>query len=154
MNPRLPSSSMGRHNHMSTAQRVSRGFHRLGLLLCALSGVIALASEAAARPVGEGVFDGSANSIYRGCKAFVEGHPTTDAELAILGNYCSGILYALGGVGEYLTNLEWRFCAPENSPASQKARVVVKFLEEYPERMNEDFRRLALEAFHRAWPCN
>jgi hypothetical protein len=53
---------------MSTAQRVSRGFHRLGLLLCALSGVIALASEAAARPVGEGVFDGSANSIYRGCK--------------------------------------------------------------------------------------
>jgi hypothetical protein len=64
------------------------------------------------------------------------------------------VLHGLAYVARILTRPDLVSCAPPDSRASQLARVVVKFLDEHPERMNEDFRLLAMEAFHRAWPCN
>jgi hypothetical protein len=32
-------------------------------------------------------------------------------------------------------------------------RVAVAYIERRPQRMHEDFRMLAVEAFHEAWPC-
>ena len=37
--------------------------------------------------------------------------------------------------------------------ADQATRVVVKFLEQAPELLHQDFRALAIVAFQRAWPC-
>jgi Rap1a immunity proteins len=111
--------------------------------------LIVSASEAAAQlPAG----DTSANAIFRGCKAFVEGR-ATDAQLYGLGNFCAGIVIGLASVGQDLSRPEWQSCAPATTNAQQLARVVVDFIEAHPERMREDFRRLPLEAFHDAWPC-
>jgi hypothetical protein len=30
---------------------------------------------------------------------------------------------------------------------------VIKYIDERPERMNENFKKLAIEAIHDAWPC-
>ncbi len=119
------------------------------VLICAT--LIAFASQADAQPT---TADTSANAVYSGCKAFAQGQPTTNAQLAMLGNFCSGVLHGLAGVSQYVTPPEWHSCTPPNSDAAQLARVVIRFLDEHPERMHEDFRRLALEAFHQAWPCN
>ena len=105
--------------------------------------------SAAAQPANG---DASANAMFRGCKAFVEGR-AADAQLYGLGNYCAGIVIGLASVGQDLSRPEWQSCAPGTTNAQQLARVVVDFMEARPERMHEDFKRLTLEAFHDAWPC-
>jgi len=45
------------------------------------------------------------------------------------------------------------FLPSEKSDDSQSILVVVAFLEAHPQRLHEDFVRLALEAFQQAWPC-
>ena len=96
--------------------------------------------------------DTSANSVFLGCKAFSEDR-VTSSQLNQLGNFCSGIVHGLAGVGQQLTPPEWQSCVPSTSTARQLARVVISYIEARPQRMHEDFRRLTLEAFHYAWPC-
>jgi hypothetical protein len=112
------------------------------------------ASEAAAQSSTKD--DNSANAVYSGCKAFAQGLQPSNSEVATLGSYCSGMLHALAGIAKFVSPQYalWRSCPPPTSDAAQLARVVVKFVEEHPERMHEDFRVLAVEALHRAWPCN
>ncbi len=114
-----------------------------------LAALVASVGDAAAQPATD---DNSANAVYAGCKAFSQGQ-VRDAQTAMAANFCSGIVNALSGIGPYLKLPEWQSCVPPSSTGAQTARVVVKFLEEHPERMHEDLRTLALEAFHQAWPC-
>ena len=138
-------------------QTIARAFARMVTLIGALrqivravvwTALIVSASEAASQPTE----DTSANSVFLGCKAFVDGR-VTNAQLNADANFCSGVVHALAGIGQYLSSPEWRSCAPATSSAQQLARVVVNYIEARPERMHEDFRRLTLEAFHYAWPC-
>jgi Rap1a immunity proteins len=96
--------------------------------------------------------DTSANSVFLGCKAFVEDR-TPNAQLNAGANFCSGVVHGLASVGKYLSPPEWQSCVPAASDARQLARVVISYIEARPQRMHEDFRRLTLEAFHSAWPC-
>jgi hypothetical protein len=142
---------------IQTVATVARGFAQLITVTGAprlmratvWAALIVSASEAAAQlPPG----DTSANAIFRGCKALLEGQ-TTNMQLYGLGNFCAGIVLGLASVGQDVSRPEWQSCVPATSNAQQWARVVVDFIEAHPERMREDFRRLTLEAFHDAWPC-
>jgi hypothetical protein len=95
--------------------------------------------------------DTSANSVFLGCKAFVENR-ATNAQLVSAANFCSGVVHGLAYVGKILP-AELIFCAPPTSGARQLARVVINYIDAHPQRMHEDFRMLTLEAFHQAWPC-
>ena len=108
---------------------------------------VAIVSAGAQPPIE----DASANSVFLGCKAFAEAQ-VTNLQLNQLGNFCSGIVHGLAGVGQYLTPSEWQSCVPSTSTARQLARVAVRYIEAHPQRMHEDFRLLTLEAFHNAWP--
>jgi hypothetical protein len=46
-----------------------------------------------------------------------------------------------------------KFCHPSNLPPEQMLDKVIEFVETHPERMQEDFRLLALTAMRNAWPC-
>src|SRR5205809_456229 len=94
--------------------------------------------------------DTSANSVFLGCKAFVEGRSASTQLLMAGGNFCSGVVHGLASVGQYLTPPEWQSCVPAASDARQLARVVISYIEARPQRMHEDFRVLTLEAFHYA----
>lgn len=109
--------------------------------------LIASASDAAAQQPDTGA------SMFRGCKAFVGGG-MTDAQMQSLGAFCAGFVLGLATVGKDLSPPEWRSCPPATFNAQQSAQLVVSFIEAHPQRMNEDFRRLTLEAFHQAWPCS
>jgi hypothetical protein len=121
----------------------------IGTIAVALASVVS-ATVAAAQQPSE---DTSANYVFFGCKAFVEGQATTNAQLAMFGNYCSGLVHGLAGTGPYVTPPEWQSCAPSASDTRQLVRVVLTYIERRPERMHEDFRRLTMEALHFAWPC-
>src|SRR5262245_18470298 len=106
------------------------------------------ATEATAQEL----LDTSADGMFSGCKAFVEGRATS-SKLYAEGNFCSGAVHALAGVGEYLSPPEWQSCIPANSTGVQLARVVINYIEARPQRMHEDFILLTLAAFHYAWLC-
>jgi len=48
----------------------------------------------------------------------------------------------------------WPYCPPQNPiPLQQTVRIVVKFLNEHPEKLHEKDSYLTLEAFSAAFPC-
>jgi hypothetical protein len=89
---------------------------------------------------------GSANYILRGCKAFIvrENTMPTPSD-AMRQGHCVGLLDGLAYTGN--------FCVPKGVTTAQAVAVVVKHIEARPERMNEPFGILALEALTAAWPC-
>jgi len=44
-------------------------------------------------------------------------------------------------------------CSPRGVTSGQAVTAVVKYIDDRPARMHENFRRLALEALQAAWPC-
>src|SRR5262245_51606813 len=117
------------------------------VITVAVAFFVAVGSAAAQQPI-EGL---SANSVLPGCKTFA-GDAATSWKMVAAANFCAGIVYGLAGSGEYLTPPEWQSCAPPTSTARQLAKVVIRYIEERPQRMHEDFRILTKEAFHNAWP--
>jgi Rap1a immunity proteins len=45
------------------------------------------------------------------------------------------------------------FCAPAGATHQQLDRVIVRYMDQQPERLHEDFRGLAIEALIATWPC-
>jgi hypothetical protein len=85
----------------------------------------------------------SANRYLPGCEGIVRNQPTLDSAR------CIGVLEGLAILGQ-VNNL---WCAPDTTTTEQWVRVVVKFIEDRPARMHEDFRLLAIEALKQTWPC-
>jgi Rap1a immunity proteins len=65
---------------------------------------------------------------------------------------CAGIISGLAYTVKFLPP-DSSSCRPEGVTIGEMVRVVVAYIERRPERMHEDFRRLAVEAWHEAWPC-
>jgi hypothetical protein len=124
----------------------SRSFVRAVVCLA----IIATADDTAAQASSS---DTSAKHVYAACKAFEQNQPISDPQVYNLEGFCSGVVHGLAGISSSLA-VELQSCVPPASTPAELALVVVKFLDEHPERMNEDFRLLVLEAFHNAWPCS
>src|SRR5262249_24955716 len=65
---------------------------------------------------------------------------------------CAGIISGLAYTVKFLPP-DSSSCTPQGVTTGEMVRVVVAYIERRPERMHEDFRRLAVEAWHEAWPC-
>src|SRR6516164_3499569 len=65
---------------------------------------------------------------------------------------CAGIISGLAYTVKFLPP-DSSSCTPEGVTIGEMVRVVVAYIERRPERMHEDFRKLAVEAWHEAWPC-
>jgi hypothetical protein len=59
-----------------------------------------------------------------------------------------GIVETLRFTGSML-----ELCIPNAVTNGQMVRVVVKYIEDRPARMHENFKALAVEALRAAWPC-
>jgi hypothetical protein len=89
----------------------------------------------------------SGNFMLPYCKKLIEGK-----SYGVWEGQCGGLISSLAWVGGLLAT-ESRFCPPKDATALQSQRVVVRYLEQYPEFLHLDFRALALTALQRAWPC-
>lgn len=99
----------------------------------ALDGGAALAEPAA----------DSANYIMPGCRSFI----AKTGENLFLNGLCVGMIDVLS------TSSDLGVCHPADATTGQSVRVVVKYIDDRPARLNEVFKRMALEALQVAWPC-
>jgi Rap1a immunity proteins len=85
----------------------------------------------------------SANYMMSGCRAWLI--TPAPVELRLQAGFCAGLIEGLGfGTG---------ICIPQGVTVAQSVRVVVKYIDERPERQNENFNALAREALRAAWLC-
>jgi hypothetical protein len=86
----------------------------------------------------------SADAVMVGCRAF-NLNPTPPGQYTAAG-FC-------GGLVEGLTWAAPDVCPPPEVTTGQAVRVVVKYIDDRPERLHERFNKLALEALRAAFPC-
>jgi hypothetical protein len=95
----------------------------------------------------------SANFMMPGCQQLLKPPKDPDPVDFVRSGHCAGLIegltyaaYASGGS---------ETCRPPSIVTdAQLVRVVLAYIEHRPQRMHEDFRKLALEALHEAWPCH
>jgi hypothetical protein len=86
----------------------------------------------------------TAASIVSGCRNLTE--PGGPGDLFQQGQ-CVGLLKGL----YYLSR---GACIPAAVTVGAMARTVVRYIDDRPTRLGEDFRELALESLRHAWPCS
>jgi Rap1a immunity proteins len=91
----------------------------------------------------------SANHLLPGCKAFAEGRPYD----AFAKGFCAGSIFWIGAMMSVSDNADACVHIPEQATGGQVARVVVRYMEQRPNRLHEPFGLLAAEALKDAWPC-
>jgi Ssp1 endopeptidase immunity protein Rap1a len=89
----------------------------------------------------------SANYIMPGCRSFTaETPPSSAADDAFKRGQCLGIV-------DTIAALTADVCHPPGVTSGRAVSVVVKYIDDRPARMHENFRLLAREALRAAWPC-
>ncbi len=86
----------------------------------------------------------SANFIMPGCRAYLA--EVVPPEHRFAAAFCTGRI-------KKLVSISPDICVPHDVPVGQEVRVVVKYIDDRPARLHEEFRGLALEALRAAWPC-
>jgi hypothetical protein len=84
-----------------------------------------------------------------GCRASANGNVTNEVYFAAA--YCFGVVDAVlwmisPGIGDIL-------CKPKGVTTTQGLQVLVKYMDDHPEELNERTIQLAERAFLKAWPC-
>jgi len=88
----------------------------------------------------------TANDMLSGCKG-LSGGKTPLIREALGQGRCGGYVAALVYAKSVFS------CVPEGATPEEGVRVVIKYIEARPKRMQEPFGKLALEALEEAWPC-
>jgi hypothetical protein len=96
----------------------------------------------------DGIDGACANARLPTCKALASDKPQI-ANAALL-----GMLDTLAFTSSYWDDRPW-LCSdfPKGVTTQQAARVVVRYVENHPERLHEPLIWLAMRAMHDAWPC-
>jgi hypothetical protein len=88
------------------------------------------------------------------CRDAITNKAPTMSSDAVMQGMCVGIVDALDFLmSELPADKEYRSCPPSDATLKQTVQVVLKYIDERPERMNESFKKLAIEAIREAWPC-
>jgi hypothetical protein len=95
----------------------------------------------------------SANDMVPLCKKFLAPREGEDTLRPAWGQgACLGSITSLLFVAQYFPP-HLKTCPPKGVTNGQSVRVALAYIERRPQRMHEDFRNLAIEAWHEAWPC-
>jgi hypothetical protein len=68
------------------------------------------------------------------------------------GAICMGVMEMAVFVGKSLTP-ELRFCPQTPITPKQSAAIVIKYMKDHPDKKDESFRRVTIDAMRGAWPC-
>ncbi len=119
-------------------------------LLAALSATLLSTCVANAMSDREVLEHLSAAHIFGACK---EARGSSASERSL----CWGevqMLFMLASAGDGYLGSASRFCPPVSASINQTKKVVLKYIEDRPERLHEPFVFLAVEALRKAWPCS
>jgi Ssp1 endopeptidase immunity protein Rap1a len=91
----------------------------------------------------------SGNDSIEGCRGYVEQSQTVPAFRQAS---CIAAVEAVLQLSGHLVE-QYRFCLPNNVILGQAARVAVKFMDDQPGLLNQDFIVILLMAYRQARPC-
>jgi hypothetical protein len=80
-----------------------------------------------------------------------DGEVRASCRLPLARLFYSGLCMGLVAGAHYVDE---KSCAPEDTTPSQLMRVVLAYIEVRPQRMNDEFMQLVIEALRSAWPCS
>jgi len=97
----------------------------------------------------------SASYMLRYCRAAANNEPLTRPADAAMAGMCVGMI---DGISLMMSDFppeekEKSSCPPSKVKLEHIVRAVIAYIEARPERMNENFKTLTIEAIHEAWPC-
>jgi Rap1a immunity proteins len=97
----------------------------------------------------------SANYMLPYCRAAVNNQAPTLSSDAVMQGMCVGLVDAIDFMmSKYPPEeQEYRSCPPSDVILRQAVQVVIAYIDARPERISENFKTLAIEAIHDAWPC-
>ncbi|GLS22841.1 hypothetical protein GCM10007874_58610 [Labrys miyagiensis] len=92
----------------------------------------------------------SANHYYEFCVGFIK----RDEQNLLPEEYCGGTVNGVAGMFK-TGDIGQRFnvCIPEEATTGQEVKVLVKYMDQHPEKLNWDLANVVFEAFREAWPC-
>jgi len=97
--------------------------------------------------------DGTGHTHEFGCRLLAsETRLPSDKIEAVKVGECSGAIDAVFMLRRALDH-SIRFCPPPRVAFGQNVKIVVKYLDDHPEQMNDDFTLLVVRAFNQVWPC-
>jgi hypothetical protein len=94
----------------------------------------------------------SGTDLQRDCRLFVEGSFSDYASARSAGS-CEGMVETAMYFAPNLPQ-DVRGCPPAQGSISESANVLLRYLDQNPDRLNEPGITLAFEAFRDAWPCS
>lgn len=96
------------------------------------------------------------NDLLIACKDFINAEVDSSAERFNMG-YCAGMVPAVGNTFAIFQVVKPEaaiVCLPKQQfTQGQAIRVVIKYLENHPERLHEDPMKLTVLAYMNAYPC-
>jgi Rap1a immunity proteins len=95
----------------------------------------------------------TAKSLLPYCRDSVTNKAPTLTSDAVMQGMCVGIVDAIDFMMSEFAQTEYTTCPPSDVNLRETVQVVIKYMDARPERMNENFKTLAIEAIHAAWPC-
>ena len=124
---------------------IARTLVAIGLSACTASAALAY-----------GDLDG--NHLLKACNDALADWKTLDADGQVLVGYCAGIIHGVAGTHRGATAAPGNpanaaFCLPDSMTIHDGARAVVKYLNEHPERLQDEATDLVSAAFGNAFPC-
>ncbi len=96
---------------------------------------------------------GTVDRVVSGQLSASEAAPTV--EDAMIQGFCVGAVLGVRFLAATSTkNTEYPICVPDNAPKGQVLSIVVRYLHDHPERLNDNFVWLVMDALREAWPCH
>lgn len=103
--------------------------------------------------------NGDGNELLHACKLTLDDNVTKEKNIYngyMLYGYCLGILQAVADTNSSLFEEMGKrlFCFPSNGIKNkQSVKIVVKYLEEHPEKLHLHNTDLVISAYREAFPC-
>ena len=118
--------------------------------------ILILGHASGARAAGSGADTG--NDLVRICHLAVrlmDGDRGLTPSQGMDGQMCLGYVGGFSDGLIFLPNprVAATICPPHDSTWGQSVRVLSKWLDEHPAKLNEQWPALIFQAFHDAWPC-
>lgn len=104
-------------------------------------------------------FADDGNSLLRGCNDFIDmatNNRLVNPSNEMAAGSCVGMMRGITTLNRVYQTMEGRdlFCLPlDGIEFGQAARVVIKYMEDHPEKLHQDEALIAIIAFKEAFPC-
>jgi hypothetical protein len=95
----------------------------------------------------------SAKAFEPGCRVIADAARPADIIQAANAGKCIGAVQAISLLNDVIKE-SMRPCLPRETTVVEQIKAITKFMDSHPERMNQDFVRVALLAFYETWPCH